>query len=157
MGTVCGRGRERAVEDLISKLVAQLSAAGLHCAAAYSIGRLPLLTEPLIIVDCTVMLLPAAIGDCFGRDKDGGYYQCRTAEHTALLEVYAPYLGGGAAVGTVVREILGALQTEPEDYSMRSIRVGQTRYDPDSDCFRSTVSVRFDAFLVLGRRGGSTA
>lgn len=137
------------MDDLITKLTERLNAAGIHCAAAFSVGRLPMLKSPMVVVDCSTELSPAAIGGCFGRDINGRYYTCHAAAHTATLEIYAPYLGGGTAIGAVVRKLLLALQTAPEGYSLHSIQVGQVHYDADSDCFRCTLSVRLDSYLSL--------
>ena len=134
------------------KLVEQCNAAGLHCAAAFSLSRLPILTAPMVIIDGTVTLSPAALGSCFGRDAAGNYYRCCAAEHAAVLEVYAPYLGGTTMIGGVVQKLLLALQTVPEGYNMHGIQVGSVRYDADSDCFSCPVEAQFTSFLCFGKQ-----
>ena len=145
------------MNDLLTKLVVLLTLAGVRCRAAFMAAKIPLLTSPITIVDGTMTLSAAAIGDVFGKDGTGKYYNCKLAEYTALLDIYAPYIGnGGAMIEPTVRSLLTALKTEPEGYRMRSIEVGRMHYDADSDCFRCTVSVKYGAFLVLAEQGGTT-
>lgn len=143
--------------DLIGKVVVLLTLAGVRCNAAFQRAKIPQLAAPITIVDGTMELLPAAIGDVFGKDSAGKFYHCRAAEYTVLLDVYAPYVGnGGAMIAPTVRELLCALKAVPAGYRMRDIAVGRMYYDADSDCFRCTVSVKYSAFAALAERGGTT-
>lgn len=136
------------MNELIEALLARIRAQGLRCAAAFSAGKLPRLTEPLVVADYGVSLFPAAFGDCFGRDASGGYRLCRRAEHRVFLDIYAPYPSGGSGIGAVVEKLLPTLREPPSGCELKSIQVGRVTFSPDCDCFRCTVCVRLDSFAA---------
>lgn len=142
---------------LVAHLVSAIEASGLPCAAAFSLRTLPLLDAPLVIVGESMLLSPVVFNDALGMAPGSVTVLCHQAEHTVLLDIYVPYRSGGYAVGAVIDELLLTLEGIPNSYRLQSIQVGQVYYEPESDCFRCTLTVHLLSLLSLTQKEAAAA
>lgn len=131
------------------KLLVQrlLSNAGLHCMSEFPRSVLPRLQNPMIAVGLdSQRLLPTAFGGFFG------YFAGRTCtgflqESVIRLDVFSPYLSGGAPCRSTVNDALVAVLGGVANHSLREVSVGDIHYDPEVDCVRCTILLTYQAHL----------
>lgn len=124
-----------------------LSLAGLHCLAEYPSAALPRLSSPMIAVGLEAQRLrPAAIGGFFGYF---GGRPCTGFEQESVirLDIFAPYLNGGAPCRATMNEALLAVLDGVANHSLTDVRVGELHYDPKVDCMRCTAMLTYRAYL----------
>ena len=131
------------------KLLVQflLTEAGLHCLSEYPFSMLPRLETPMVAVGLESQhLTMSAFGNFFG------YLVGRTCtgfqeESVIRLDVFSPYLSGGAPCRTTMNAALLAAIGGVANHSLTDVKVGNIHYDPKVDCIRCTAYLTFRSHL----------
>lgn len=131
------------------KLLVQrlLALAGLHCLSEYPFAPLPRLETPMVAVGLESQRLRlTAFGDFFGYFAGHpctGFLQ----ESVIRLDVFSPYLSGGAPCRTTMNDAVLAVLGGVANHSLTDVKVGDIHYDPKVDCIRCTAYLTFRAHL----------
>ena len=134
---------------IADKILDFLEQAQIHCCKSFPNGKMPLLEEPAVMVHSKEMKIsPCVISNHFGNRGDD---VCRAAmcEEEVQLQIYSPYLWGGRfcdrTTDSILQIVLGAITGN----TFRSIRRGQSYYDPETDCFRNDITIASLAWVRL--------
>ncbi|MBQ3357031.1 MAG: hypothetical protein IJG45_07980 [Oscillospiraceae bacterium] len=124
-----------------------LSNAGLHCLLEYPFAPLPRLETPMVAVGLdSQRLLKTAFGDFFGY-LAGRVCTGFLEESVIRLDVFSPYMSGGAPCRTTMNEALLAALNGVVNHSLTDVKVGDIHYDPKVDCIRCSALLTFRAHL----------
>ena len=134
------------VADLILEL---LGNAEINCGKSFPNGRMPILEELEVRLSTKeARISPGAIDNYFGANGDRDRFAALCEEET-LLQIYSPYLRGGAYCDRMSDRILEIVLSSATDYTFKSIHRGQSRYDPKTDCFCNEIIITTLSWMLL--------
>ncbi len=127
---------------LLQEILLQLEKDNLPCTVAFPNRRMPRLLEPAIMLSTEgQQIQPFCHGNLLGQSDMQPVYAVQLSE-TVHCEIYSPYLSGGyrcdILTDTVVYDVCALLSEGRQLFVERT----PTRYDPDTDCFRSSIVIR---------------
>ncbi len=149
------------MEQLIERILAALSDAGLDSVRANPGVRAPRLRQPAVAVSVKQAASSAAgFYDYLGviEDEEAGVSELygRRVDCTLLLEVCAPALSGAQAAEDAAETVLETLTLGQSCARVRSCTVGSCRYDGAADEFRCPVTAELSAYYyALAPDGGA--
>lgn len=133
---------------VINLLLTLLRGAGLHCERSFPASRLPRLKTPLTCVSVSDFVrVPAAVDSFVGTDASGRSCLGYRESFSALLDIFFPYQGGGESCPEYIEQVLGLLAAGFSDLSAERMTVTPVTFDPDTDCYRCTISVVLSAVV----------
>lgn len=135
------------MDELIRRICTCLTKAGLHVLKADSTQTLPQLRSSMVAVAFGAWVEKAISADGvlanrLGVGKSNGF----RVDAELLLEIYSPYLYGNTCAETA-DAVIGALAAGIDGWTLGSFRMGESRYDPDSDCCKCELRVPVSAYV----------
>lgn len=132
--------------DIKPKIYQLLNNAGLHCLTEFPLKNLPRLQAPMVTVGVkAVELSPAAVGGYLGADANQKACTGLLASTTVLLDAYSPYKSGGTACCETMQTAVNVLLTGSTGQTLRTVRLDNVRFDADTDCYRLSALLTFEA------------
>ena len=123
-----------------------LTNAGLHCLTEFPLNKLPRLQSPMVTVGVKgTEIRPAAIGGYLGLNADLEACIGSVSCTTILLDAYSPYKSGGNACYETMKTAVQALMAGGTSQNLRKIRVGNVHFDANTDCYRCSALLTFEA------------
>lgn len=136
------------MERIVSTVIEQLTAAGIHTIRGYDGSQLPILDSPMAAVSIADAVYRPISADSV--ITENAYYIASglRAEAKLLIEVYDDFRHGDQAcveAATLAASICGSLSGE---FTCGKIQIGCVHYEPDYDCFCCSVSVPVGVFIA---------
>lgn len=109
-------------------------------------NNLPRLQSPMVTV-CVkgTELRPAAIGDYLGANAAQEACTGFLSSTTVLLDTFSPYKSGGNACHETMKTAVRVLLAGSTGQTLRKLRMDNVRFDADSDCYRCSALLTFEA------------
>lgn len=136
------------MERIVSRIISELEAQGLHAIRGYDGSLLPILDAPMVAVSIAdVRYFPLCAGSYISEDESSCTSGLRV-EAQFLLDVYDDYRHGDRAcveAATLAASVCSALSG---DFTCGNIQLGCVHYVEDYDCFRCSLSVPVHVFIA---------
>ena len=134
--------RCRIIMELLQRIQVRLEEDNISGTAAFPNRRMPRLLEPTVMLCATEQTVrPLCFGNLLGQSGYDNVYAAVLNE-TVTCEIYSPYLSGGYQCDILTANVIRSVCTLLSDGIRLSVQRTSTRYDPDTDCFRSSVIIR---------------
>ncbi len=117
------------------------------CVIAYPNRRMPRLLQPTVML-CVKerRLSPFCHGNVIGT-KSGSDIHALAFEESLECEIYSPYLSGGDQCDVLTDSLLICISEVLVQQVLRSVERRPTYYDPDTDCFRSSIVIESESWI----------
>ncbi len=127
---------------LLQNIEAQLEAADIPYTIAFPKRRMPRLLEPAVVLAISGETVePFCLANYLGKKGTAPFYALQLNE-TVTCEIYSPYLSGGYQCDILTENVFINVYALLNKHKNFLVERKPTYYDPDTDCFRSSVAVR---------------